>query len=114
MNAFYWLAQDRANKIVILTGAGADFVPGMDFPSFGKMSDPGVWSQVHHEGVQVLDNLVNIRVPVIVALFTEPELARIGLSETEAQAQGIAYRHLQASNGNQPACAQAFGDPRVC
>src|SRR5437016_6862295 len=25
-------------------------------------------------------------------LFTDPELARIGLSETEAQAQGIAYR----------------------
>jgi pyruvate/2-oxoglutarate dehydrogenase complex dihydrolipoamide dehydrogenase (E3) component len=25
-------------------------------------------------------------------LFTDPELARIGLSETEAKAQGIAYR----------------------
>ncbi len=25
-------------------------------------------------------------------LFTDPELARIGLSETEAEAQGIAYR----------------------
>jgi pyruvate/2-oxoglutarate dehydrogenase complex dihydrolipoamide dehydrogenase (E3) component len=29
-------------------------------------------------------------------LFTDPELARIGLSETEAQAQGIAYRLFNA------------------
>jgi pyruvate/2-oxoglutarate dehydrogenase complex dihydrolipoamide dehydrogenase (E3) component len=30
-------------------------------------------------------------------LFTDPELARIGLSETEAEAQGIAYRLFKVS-----------------
>src|SRR5207245_8410095 len=68
VDAFYRIAQDRANKIVILTGAGGDFIPGIDFPSFGNVSDPGVWSQVHDEGVQVLENLANIRVPVIAAI----------------------------------------------
>ena len=68
VDAFYRIAQDRANKIVILTGAGGDFIPAIDFSSFGNVSDPGVWSQVHDEGTQILENLANIRVPVIAAV----------------------------------------------
>ena len=33
VDAFYRIAQDRANKIVILTGAGGDFIPNIDFSS---------------------------------------------------------------------------------
>jgi enoyl-CoA hydratase/carnithine racemase len=68
VDAFYRISQDRANKIVILTGAGADFIIGVDWASFGNVADPGVWSQVHDEGVQVLENIANIRVPVIAAI----------------------------------------------
>jgi len=68
VEAFYRIAQDRANKIVIFTGAGGDFIPGIDFSSFGNVADPDVWSQVHDEGVQILENLANIRVPVIAAV----------------------------------------------
>src|SRR2546428_1719898 len=68
VDAFYRIAQDRANKIVILTGTGGEFIPGIDFSSFGNVADPGVWSQVHDEGVQILENLANIRVPVIAAI----------------------------------------------
>jgi enoyl-CoA hydratase/carnithine racemase len=68
VEAFYRIAQDRANKIVILTGTGGEFIPGIDFSSFGNVADPGVWSQVHDEGVQILENLANIRVPVIAAI----------------------------------------------
>src|SRR5437660_1362005 len=68
VDAFYRIAQDRANKIVILTGAGGDFIPDIDFPSFGNVADPDVWSQVHDEGVQIVENLANIRVPVIAAI----------------------------------------------
>src|SRR3989454_5383913 len=68
VDAFYRIAQDRANKIVILAGAGGEFIPGIDFSSFGNVADPGVWSQVHDEGVQILENLANIRVPVIAAI----------------------------------------------
>ena len=52
VDAFYRIAQDRANKIVILTGAGEDFIIGVDWTSFGDVSDPGVWSQIHDEGVR--------------------------------------------------------------
>src|ERR1700738_1232960 len=68
VDAFYRIAQDRANKIVILTGAGGEFIPYIDFSSFGNVADPGVWSQVHDEGVQIVENIANIRVPVIAAV----------------------------------------------
>src|SRR6266403_730221 len=67
VDALYRIAQDRENKIVILTGAGGEFIPGIDFSSFGNVADPGVWSQVHDEGVQILENLSNVRVPMIAA-----------------------------------------------
>jgi len=34
VDAFYRIAQDRANKVVILTGAGGEFIPYIDFSSF--------------------------------------------------------------------------------
>lgn len=68
VDAFYRIAQDRGNKVVILTGAGGNFIPAIDFNSFGNVSDPDVWSQVHDEGVQILENLANIKVPVIAAV----------------------------------------------
>jgi len=68
VDAFYRIGQDRANKIVIFTGAGEDFIIDVDWSSFGDVSDPGVWSQVHDEGVQALENIANIRVPVIAAI----------------------------------------------
>src|SRR5271154_2361162 len=68
VDAFYRIAQDRANKIVVLTGAGGEFITDVDWSSFGDVTDPGVWSQVHDEGVQVLENIANIRVPVIAAI----------------------------------------------
>src|SRR5580704_1267197 len=68
VDAFYRISQDRANKIVILTGAGGEFITDVDWSSFGDVADPGVWSQVHDEGVQALENVANIRVPVIAAI----------------------------------------------
>jgi enoyl-CoA hydratase/carnithine racemase len=68
VDAFYRIAQDRGNQIVILTGAGGEFIPAIDFASFGNVADPTVWSQVHDEGVQIVENIANIRVPVIAAI----------------------------------------------
>lgn len=68
VEAFYRVGQDRENQVVILTGTDGDFIPGIDFASFGNVADPDVWSRVHDEGVQLLENLANIRVPVIAAI----------------------------------------------
>jgi enoyl-CoA hydratase/carnithine racemase len=68
VEAFYRISQDRENKVVILTGAGGEFIPAIDFSSFGNVADPAVWSQVHDEGAQILENLANIRVPMLAAV----------------------------------------------
>ena len=68
VDAFYRIGQDRANKIVIITGAGGSFIGDVDWSSFGDVADPGVFSRIHDEGVQVLENIANIRVPVIAAI----------------------------------------------
>src|ERR1700691_1791912 len=68
VEAFYRISQDRANEIVLLTGAGGEFITDGQWSSFGDVADPGVWSQVHDEGVQVLENIANIRAPVIAAI----------------------------------------------
>ncbi len=68
VDAFQRIGQDRANKIVIITGAGGNFIGDVEWPSFGDVADPGVWSRIHDEGVQVLENIANIRVPVIAAV----------------------------------------------
>jgi enoyl-CoA hydratase/carnithine racemase len=96
VDAFYRIAQDRANKVVILTGAGGDFIPGIDFSSFGNVADPGVWSQVHDEGVQLLENIVNIRVPVIAAIegraYVHSEYAL--LANVIVAAEGASFHDL--------------------
>ena len=68
VDAFYRIGQDRANKIVIITGAGGSFIGDVEWSSFGDVADPGILSRIHDEGVQVLENIANIRVPVIAAI----------------------------------------------
>jgi enoyl-CoA hydratase/carnithine racemase len=68
VDTFHRIGQDRANKIVIVTGAGGNFIGDVEWPSFGDVADPGIWSRIHDEGVQTLENIANIRVPVIAAV----------------------------------------------
>lgn len=67
VDAFYDIGRDRGNKVVILTGVG-DYMAEIDFGSFGNVGDANVWSKVHDEGTQILENIANIRVPVIAAI----------------------------------------------
>src|SRR5580658_8406006 len=39
VDAFYRIGQDRGNKIVILTGAGGQFITDVDWSSFGDVED---------------------------------------------------------------------------
>ena len=65
--AFYRIGRDMGNKIVILTGAG-DYMAAIDFATFLDSSDPEAGLRVFDEGVQILENLLNIHVPVIAAV----------------------------------------------
>lgn len=68
VDAFYDIARDRGNRVVILTGSGEDWMPGIDFKSFGDVTDARHWSETVDEGAQVLENIANIRVPIICAV----------------------------------------------
>jgi enoyl-CoA hydratase/carnithine racemase len=68
VDAFYDISRDRGNKVVILTGTGGQWMGDIDFASFGNVADPDVWSKVHDEGTQIVENIANIRVPMICAV----------------------------------------------
>src|SRR2546428_11659500 len=64
VDAFYRIAQDRGNKIVILTGAGGGLLPQNDFSCFGHGADPGALSPVHDAGALLPGNVAHIPVRV--------------------------------------------------
>ena len=66
--AFYRIGRDRENRVVIFTGAGKDFIPAIDFGSFGDITVAKNWAKVIDEGTQVLENITNINVPIICAV----------------------------------------------
>ena len=66
-DAFYRIGRDMDNKVVILTGA-TDYMAAIDFATFLDSSDPNASLRVFDEGVQILENLLNIHVPVIAAI----------------------------------------------
>ena len=68
VEAFSQIAQDRDNKVMILTGSGDEFMAQIDGPSLGDISDPKEWDRTWWEGQQVLQNLTSIGVPVIAAI----------------------------------------------
>lgn len=92
VDAFYAIARDRDNKVVILTGAGGEWMADIDFASFGNVADPDVWATVQDEGTQILENIANIRASMICAVegraFVHSEyclMANVVVAATDAR-----------------------------
>jgi 6-oxocamphor hydrolase len=58
---------DRENKVVIITGTGDAFCAEDDVTSFGEFT-PQVWGTLYFESTRLLNNLLDIGVPVIGAV----------------------------------------------
>lgn len=68
-HAFRDVAQDYANRVVILTGTGADFIAAMDREEpFPEKSLAEMWPRIQDEGQALLTNLLAIPVPMIAAV----------------------------------------------
>ncbi|MBO3461573.1 MAG: enoyl-CoA hydratase/isomerase family protein [Aetokthonos hydrillicola CCALA 1050] len=67
-DAFYDISRDRDNRVVILTGTGDEWMAKIDFNSLGDVTNPRVWDNTFWEGKKVLQNLLDIEVPVISAV----------------------------------------------
>lgn len=66
-DAFYNVARDEENKVVILTGAGDDFCVDFDRANLPPTT-PDYWMTITREGKDLLTNLLEIEVPVIGAV----------------------------------------------
>jgi enoyl-CoA hydratase/carnithine racemase len=64
---FSAVAQDRENRVVILTGTGDQFITKVDKSWAGAMT-PEKWDRIYFNGKRLLQNLLGIEVPVIAAI----------------------------------------------
>jgi enoyl-CoA hydratase/carnithine racemase len=62
------IGADRENKVVILTGTGDAFCTEIDVNSFGFLTTAHGWDEVFYDGRRLLNNLLDIEVPVIAAV----------------------------------------------
>lgn len=67
-DAFYDISRDRDNRVVILTGTGSAWIEQIDFASLGDVTNPREWDKTYWEGKKVLQNLLDIEVPIISAV----------------------------------------------
>jgi enoyl-CoA hydratase/carnithine racemase len=58
---------DRDNKVVVMAGTGASWCEDIDAGSF-RLGTAGEWDLVFNEGRRLLNNLLDIEVPVISAI----------------------------------------------
>jgi enoyl-CoA hydratase/carnithine racemase len=64
-DALIEVAGDRETKVVIVTGAGDSFCPGINRESFSKPTD---WEVIWWEGKRIVKGLLDLDVPVIGAV----------------------------------------------
>ncbi len=66
--AFAEIGTDPDNKLIILTGTGADFSGPRSTPSSRPQVNARSWDPVYWEGKHLLSNLLDIEVPMISAI----------------------------------------------
>lgn len=62
------ISRDRDNRVVILTGTGDSWMAEIDFASLGDVTNPREWDKTFWEGRKVLQNLLDIEVPIVSAV----------------------------------------------
>jgi enoyl-CoA hydratase/carnithine racemase len=66
-DCFADVGSDTDNRVVILTGTGAEFISRLDDSWVGQMS-PELWDRIYTHGKRLLANFLDIEVPVIAAV----------------------------------------------
>lgn len=103
-HAFYDIAHDRANKVVILTGSGDAFCKERNPGEYTETYSADYWYRIFREGRDMLMNLLEIDVPVISAVngpaLLHSELAV--LADVVLAADTAAFRDSHMSIGVVP------------
>jgi enoyl-CoA hydratase/carnithine racemase len=62
------IAEDRDNKVLVITGTGDRFMTDIDGPSLGDITKPIEWDRTYAEGRRVLQRLVDLEMPIVSAV----------------------------------------------
>jgi enoyl-CoA hydratase/carnithine racemase len=62
------IGDDRANKVLVITGTGASFMDSIDGDSLGEIFKPAEWDKIYWEGRRVLQRLLELEMPIIAAV----------------------------------------------
>jgi enoyl-CoA hydratase/carnithine racemase len=65
--AFYQVGRDPENRVVIITGAGDEFLTSFE-QDMGETPSAAYWDRIYKEGKDLLQNLLEIECPVIGAV----------------------------------------------
>jgi enoyl-CoA hydratase/carnithine racemase len=66
-HCFAEIGADRGNRVIVLTGTGDVWCDVIDFESF-SLSTPSEWDHTFFDGRKLLNNMLDIEVPVISAI----------------------------------------------
>lgn len=62
------IAEDRANRVLILTGTGDRFMTDIDQASLGDLTRPDVWARIWSRGTVTMQRLIDLEMPIIAAV----------------------------------------------
>ena len=62
------IAEDRDNRVLVLTGTGDRFMTDIDGPSLGDITKPAAWDRTIAEGRRVLQRLADLEMPIVAAI----------------------------------------------
>jgi enoyl-CoA hydratase/carnithine racemase len=66
--ALYEIGEDRDNRVLVLTGTGDRFMTEIDGQSLDDPSKPTVWDKTTAEGRRIMQRLVDLEMPIVVAV----------------------------------------------
>ena len=67
-DAFYDISRDRRTRAVVFTGTGDEWMERIDHAGLKEMAHPWVWHRVNMDGKKMLENLLDIEVPMVAAI----------------------------------------------
>lgn len=67
-DAFHDISRDRRNRAVVLTGTADEWMVQIDREGMSALGLPWVWNRINLDGRKVLNNLLDIEVPMVCAV----------------------------------------------
>jgi enoyl-CoA hydratase/carnithine racemase len=62
------IGDDRANKVLVITGTGNSFMDSIDGASLGEIFKPAEWDKLYWEGRRVMQRLLELETPIVAAV----------------------------------------------